>query len=89
MRNAIFAATVALVGMVTSLSPAMAEETCQLKRIAAIPFQTDSTAHVYVPVVLNGRNTHLMLDTGAFGAASVRKWPPLLACPLDRRPTST
>lgn len=66
MRNPIFAAAVALVGVITSLSPAIAEESCQLMRIAAIPFQTDSTAHVYVPVSLNGRGTHLMLDTGAF-----------------------
>ena len=62
MRNLVLAATLAI----TTTLPAFAEESCQLKRLAVIPFQTDRTAHVYVPVTLNGRMTHLMLDTGAF-----------------------
>jgi predicted aspartyl protease len=52
--------------VMASAAPAIAEESCQLKRIAVIPFQTDNTAHIYVPVTLNDRSTHLMLDTGAF-----------------------
>lgn len=59
-----------LLVLVASIWVAMAlpslAETCQLKRIAVIPFQTDERAHIFVPVTLNGRNTHLMLDTGAF-----------------------
>lgn len=46
--------------------PASAEEVCKLKRYAVIPFETDETAHIYVPVTLAGRSTRLMLDTGAY-----------------------
>lgn len=62
MRTLLFATTLLLAMAAT----ASAEESCQLKRIAVIPFQTDERAHVFVPVTLNARDTHLMLDTGAF-----------------------
>jgi predicted aspartyl protease len=58
-----------------SLVPALAES-CRLTRIAQIPYQTDARAHVFVPATLNGRNTHLMLDTGAFWSSIS---PPLVA----------
>lgn len=66
MRICIVATVLALSALSAPLSPAKAEEACQLKRIAVIPFRSDQSAHIYVPVTLNGRNTHLMLDTGAF-----------------------
>jgi predicted aspartyl protease len=66
MRRFFLAAVIAIAAIPALLSPAIAEESCQLKRIAAIPFQSDSRAHIYVPTVLNEHNTHLMLDTGAF-----------------------
>ena len=46
--------------------PSYAEEACTLKRIAVIPFETDETAQIYLPAIIAGKPTRLMLDTGAY-----------------------
>jgi predicted aspartyl protease len=68
--------------VMASAAPAIAEESCQLKRIAVIPFQTDNTAHIYVPVTLNDRSTHLMLDTGAFWSGVSQQMVAALNLPI-------
>jgi clan AA aspartic protease (TIGR02281 family) len=45
--------------------PALAES-CQLKRYGVVPFETDSTSHIYINVTIGGHPARLMLDTGAF-----------------------
>ena len=64
MRNFVLAVVLSAVCAL----PTRAEESCsmQLERIAVVPFDTDETEHIFVPVVLNGRSTRFMLDTGAF-----------------------
>jgi predicted aspartyl protease len=48
------------------VAPAWPQEACQLKRLAVIPFETDDTAHIFVPAIMMGRKTRLMLDTGGW-----------------------
>jgi len=43
-----------------------AEECKPLQRYASIPFQPDEYAQIYLPSRINGFQTHLLLDTGAF-----------------------
>jgi len=44
--------------------PAVRAESCTLTRHAVIPFTTDQTAHIYLPVTLADQPTRLMVDTG-------------------------
>src|SRR5262249_40787521 len=62
MRNLLLAYAVAAFAAL----PAFAEEACMLNRIAVIPFETDETGHIYVPTVIGGHSTRLMLDTGGY-----------------------
>lgn len=47
---------------------------CPLQRIAVIPFETDETGHIYLQVVIAGKNARLMLDTGAFWSGIDADW---------------
>ena len=59
-----------LVGILaSSVAPSFAEEVCTLKRVAQIPFETDETAHIYIPATVGGQPTRLVLDTGAYWSA--------------------
>src|ERR1700690_4169275 len=60
--SVIFAATVLAVSAVS----AFGAEPCQLKRFAVVPFETDESGLISVPVTIGGRATRLELDTGAF-----------------------
>lgn len=66
MRIYIVATVLALGALSAPLSPTNAEETCQLKRYGVVDYETDSTAHIYIPATIEGISTHMMLDTGAF-----------------------
>lgn len=59
----IIVATALIAGLVATAS---AEECKPLQRYGQVPFQTDETAHVYLPANLGGFQTRLMLDTGAY-----------------------
>ena len=63
MRNFLVLAAALLA---VSAVSALADDKCQLKRYAVIPFETDENAQIYVPATLGGRSTRLMLDTGSF-----------------------
>jgi predicted aspartyl protease len=45
---------------------ARAAEPCVIERFASMPFETDGTAHVFVPATAQGRATRMMIDTGGF-----------------------
>jgi len=47
-------------------SSAFAQEPCTLERVGLVPFETDETAHAFVPAALADHPTRLMLDTGGF-----------------------
>jgi predicted aspartyl protease len=51
---------------VASALPALAEESCQLKRYGTVKFETDGTSHIYIPATIGGHPAKLMLDTGAY-----------------------
>jgi predicted aspartyl protease len=61
MRNFLLAALAAFF-----IAPALAEDECKLIRHAVIPFETDDSAHVFIPTIIAGRQTRMMLDTGGF-----------------------
>ncbi len=52
--------------VVASAAPAIAEESCQLKRYGVVPFETDAGSHIYIPATIGGHPAKLMLDTGAY-----------------------
>jgi len=49
--------------------PAFGEETCTLRRLAAIPFETDQSGRISLPAAFAGQPTRLVLDTGAYWGA--------------------
>lgn len=51
---------------VLATAGAHAEQVCNLKRLAAIPFETDETGHIFIPATVAGVKTRLMLDTGGW-----------------------
>lgn len=61
MRILVSAALVAI-----CCAPALAQAPCTLERVGLVPFETDETAHVFVPAALADHPTRLMLDTGGF-----------------------
>lgn len=65
LRNFIFIAAV----LALAPLPALAEESCTLKRLAVIPFETDQSGRISVPAAFAGRSTRLLLDTGAYWSA--------------------
>jgi predicted aspartyl protease len=50
-------------------APARANEGCELKKVLSVESKPDRLRHLFLPVTLMDRETHLMLDTG--GAWSV------------------
>jgi predicted aspartyl protease len=63
MRKLVLATIV----LATWVAPvAFAEECKPLQRYTSIPFQPDEYAQIYLPSRINGFQTHLLLDTGAF-----------------------
>jgi predicted aspartyl protease len=61
--KSIIAATALIAGLVATAS---AEQCKPLQRYGQVAFQTDETAHIYLPATLGGFQTRLMLDTGAY-----------------------
>lgn len=45
---------------------ARADEPCTLKQIAVLPFETDDSAHIFLPATMGGYRTRLMVDTGGW-----------------------
>lgn len=62
MRTFVLATAILLATAAT----VVAEESCELKRYGVIPFQTDQSAQIFIPVTIDGHPGRLMLDTGAY-----------------------
>jgi clan AA aspartic protease (TIGR02281 family) len=71
MRIVLFL-TVVLFSVITT-NFARAAEDCPLQRIAVIPFETDETGHIFLPVIMGGKKVRLMVDTGAFWSGISKK----------------
>lgn len=83
MRNWLFAAAL----VVLALQPAMAEEKCQLIRIASLDM-IPGAPHILVKAAINDQPVTMMVDTGGFATAFTESKAKELGLPVDIEPAS-
>jgi predicted aspartyl protease len=53
-----------LIALLLLASPALADDSCRLVRMAAFDMNIDSAGGVYVPITISGQSLNLLIDTG-------------------------